>query len=547
MGNKRQKRLAAVLAGLCLTASAAAAWAGRYISGNYQQEAGKRTAEQEEAGKRTAEQEEAGKRTAEQGEAGKKTAEQQEAGKTDGDDRKVLSVTQLSDFFRQAAENIWGRKNLTGAEYASLTSLKISREERTVSYQLDHGYVQTMSYGEEMHIDLADLAVFTGLEWLSVDMPLEKGDLEGLESLFGVYADNPLEELAEIIPLPGKITEIGTKDRSGKKTLEALEAFPGLRYLSVDYGELEDISALLQFPGLQGLILETGNHLEDYGPLGQLTGLEWLRIKGRGLEKLDFLRGMKSLSSLSIEGSGVTDLEALDECGGIAFLSLIDNPGLEDYSVLGELQGLEELVLERAQGGKLPPFGKTDSLERLSVRGAWDLSGLKEALPFPGGLRSLEIHGISTEVDSLEALTQLSELSALILEDLRVDRGMEAIFAMPSLRVLHLDHCRFGVDMGRLPINEKLEILSLNGSTLEDTGQGTEISLSEHGELLGCFPGLRELYLESMGLDNVEFAVSLPLLEHLDVRGNDIASLAPLKGLKGIRTVWYGDGTVLFP
>ena len=61
MGNKRQKRLAAVLAGLCLAASAAAAWAGRYISGNYQQEAGKRTAEQEEAGKRTAEQEEAGK------------------------------------------------------------------------------------------------------------------------------------------------------------------------------------------------------------------------------------------------------------------------------------------------------------------------------------------------------------------------------------------------------------------------------------------------------------------------------------------------------
>ncbi len=484
-----------------------------------------------------------------------------------------------SAFFRQAAENIWEKdcQTITAEEYAELTALRIDTRKKTVSFQLNQGMVQTMLYGEETEMDTADLAVFTGLEWLSIDGKLHPGDLQGLDRLFGLYTGNTAGEMAELIPHPEAITELGIADEgiragngngTGEKNLDGITHFPNLRYLSVNYRALEDISALQNFPGLQGLMLEECDALDDYGPLASLVNLEWLKIASGSLEEIDFLSSMKRLDSLSIEGSRVKSLDELKECAGLTLLNLTGNSLLEDYSVIGQLGELEELTLEMGHGGKLPSFEQLTKLERLSLKDVDDLSPLKDAagvislsLERCSGsqlevvssmteLDTLKIHRFSTTVESLSPLTGLPKLTSLCLQDVAVKGNIEELFGIQSLKSLYLDGCRAGLDFAQLPVNGNLEVLSMNGiRILDDAGkdEASETELSEHYELFDCFPNLTELYLQSLGLDNIAFAEKLSHLQHLDIRDNPVISLKELQSLEEIRTVWYGGGTIVFP
>lgn len=496
-----------------------------------------------------------------------------------------------SDFFRQVAGNIWEKhfESITAEEIAELTSLQIDTSEKTVAFQLNHGAVQTMSYGEETEMDTADLSVFTGLEWISIDRKLNAGDLQGLERLFGVYTRNTVKEMADIIPHPELITELGIADEAtgqseqkgegrtegaertesaGEGTLDGTEYFPNLAYLTVDYRALEDISALVNFPALQGLMLEECDALTDYNPLLSLGNLEWLKIASNSLENIDFVSSMRRLTSLSIEGSRIKSLDVLQECSGLTLLNLTGNSMIEDYSVIGKLTELEELTLEMGHGGKLPSFEKLIKLERLSLKDVDDLSPLKDAgsvislfLDHCSGaqldavcamtnLDTLEIHRFSTTVDSLAPLAGLSKLTSLHLQDVTVNGNVEEIFGIPSLKSLCLDQCRVGIDFAQLPVNGNLEILSMNGiHIVSNPGEegAEEVRLSEHYELFDCFPNLTELYLKSLGLENIAFTEKLPRLQHLDIRDNPVTSLKELRNLKEIRTVWYGGGTIVFP
>ncbi len=504
------------------------------------------------------------------------------ASETEGDLKSAEAAGLSSDFFRQAAGNIWGKdyRSITAEEFAGLTSIRIDASEKTVSFQLNHGAVQSMSYGEEAEMDTADLAVFTGLEWISIDRKLNPGDLRGLDRLFGLYTRNTVKEMAAILPDPDAITELGIADETagsaapgsgeeaGEKNLDGIEYFPNLRYLSVDYRALEDTSALLNFPALQGLMLEECDALSDYSPLTKLVNLRWLKIASGSLENIDFVGSMGRLESLSIEGSRVKSLDVLKECAGLTLLNLTGNSMIEDYSVIGQLHGLEELTLEMGHGGKLPSFENLTGLERLSLKDVDDLSPLKdagsvislflehcsgaqlEAVSAMKELDTLEIHRFSTTVKSLNPLTELSKLTSLRLREVVVSGDVEEIFGISSLKSLYLDACRVGLDFAELPVNENLEVLSMSGLKLvgDPEGEGTEeISISEHYELFDCFPNLTELYLKSLGLEDIAFTLKLPRLQHLDIRDNPVTSLKELRKLKEIRTVWYGGGTICFP
>ncbi len=495
-----------------------------------------------------------------------------------------MSETKLpqSDFFQQAAGNIWEKDydSITAEEYAWLTSLQIDASEKTVAFQLNHGAVQIMSYGEESEMNTADLSVFTGLEWISVDRKLSPGDLQGLDRLSGLYTRNTVKEMADIIPYPEAITALGIADEisepaepgsgeeTGEKNLDGIELFPNLAYLSVDYRALEDISALVKFPALQGLMLEECDALTDYSPLLSLENLEWLKIVSDSLEDIYFVGSMGRLSSLDIEKSRVKSLDVLQECGGLTLLNLTGNSMIEDYSVVARLYELEELTLEMGHGGKLPSFEKLTRLERLSLKDVDDLSPLKdavsvislflehcsgaqlEAVSAMTELDTLEVRRFSTTVESLEPLTRLPKLTSLHLQDVAVNGNIEEVFGISSLISLCLDECRVGVNFARLPANENLESLSMNGiCIMSSPGEegAEEVRLAEHYELFDCFPNLTELSLRSLGLENIAFTEKLPRLQHLDIRDNPVTSLKELRNLEEIRTVWYGGGTIVFP
>ena len=473
-----------------------------------------------------------------------------------------------SDFFRQVAEAIWGKayRTITQEEYASLTALQINRDEQTLLYQLNNGETQSLTYQSDFGMDLADLACFTGLEWISVDDDLYQGDLDGLNHLYGVYAENTLGDLAGIIPHPENITELGAYDSIFERNLDRMAAFPNLLYLDLEYGSLEDISALSQYPDLRGLVLTDCDDVNDYSPLMNLTSLESLGIQSSQLKSIDFIRQMPGLTSLSIEDTQVSSLSALEACPGLIHLSLIDNYEINDYSPVSALTQLTDLTLEMNYEGTLPSLAALTQLQWLSVKYAGDLSPLKDAVNVTSlslescsgwelesitsmqGLNTLIINDFSSYVESLEPLTRLPNLAALSLEDTSVFGNIEEIFGIPTLQYLYLDDCQVGMNFDSLPANETLEVLSLSDITILNDptyNNGDEVSLSEHLDMFDQFPNLKELYLASLNLDSIDFVEKLPKLQYLDITDNNITSLKPLEALSDFQAVWCGRNTIL--
>lgn len=473
-----------------------------------------------------------------------------------------------SSFFCEVAEAVWGKpyRSISAEEYASLTALQIDRDEKSIYYQLNYGETQTLTYYSDIGMNLADLASFTGLEWLSLDADLNKGDLDGLNYLYGVYAENTISDLADIIPNPEYITEIGAEDSIFEHDLSGIESFPSLEYLYVDYGSLEDISALLQYPNLLSLTLIDCDSLNDYSPLMSLNSLESLTIASSQLKSIDFVNEMPSLTSLSVENSQISNINALGNCPGLEVLSLIDNYDIADYSIIGQLSELKDLTLEMSYDSVLPSFENLTQIEWLTVKNASDLTPLKDAVNVTylsladcagwelesitamQNLNTLIINDFRSYVESLEPLTRLPNLNALSLEDTSVFGNIEEIFGIPTLQYLYLDDCQVGIDFERMPVNETLEVLSLSEMTiLKDPtyNNGDEINLSEHYDMFDCFPNLTELYAASLRLDSIEFVSKLPRLQYLDITNNSVTSLKPLEALSDFQAVWCGQNTIL--
>lgn len=473
-----------------------------------------------------------------------------------------------SDFFRQASEAIWGKayRTITAEEYASLTALQLLRDDKILYYQLNHGETQSLTYQADTGMDLADLSSFTGLEWISVDDDLDSGDLDGLNQLYGVYSENTLGELADIIPHPENITEVGAYDSIFERNLDEITAFPNLLYLDLAYDSLEDISALSGFPDLQGLVLTDCDDINDYSPLMNLTSLETLGIQSTQLKSIDFIRQMPGLTSLSIEDTQISDLSALESCPGMTYLSLIDNYEIEDYSAVSQLTQLTDLTLEMNYGQMLPSLAGLGQLQQLSVKYAGDLTPLRDAVTVTSlslescsgweldaitamqDLNTLIIKDFSSYVDSVAPLTQLPNLTALSLEDTSIFGNVEELFGIPSLQYLYLDDCQVGMNFDALPDNEMLQVLSLSDiSILKDPtyNNGDEVPLSEHLDMFNHFPNLTELYLASLKLDDIAFVENLPRLQYLDITDNSVTSLKPLESLGDFRAVWCGQNTIL--
>ncbi len=472
-----------------------------------------------------------------------------------------------SSFFQEVAEAIWEKPydSVTPEEYSSLTAFQLSRDDKELYYQLNYGETMTLTYDNDIGMKLSDLAAFPGLEWISVDDDLSAGDLDGLERLYAVFSENTFKEYERIIPNPDNITSLGVCEDFFTDSLEGIEAFPNLLYLTVEYDSLSDISALNQFPSLLGLYLGECDDLTDYSPLMTLTSLQELTIESSQLKTIDFIRQMPGLTSLSITDSQIESLDALEACPGLTQLTLLDNYNVEDYGIVGELDQLTELTLGTSWGGSLPSFEKLSQLTYLSLKYIGDLSPLKDAthvtylaledcsgweldaLASMQELAVLSINDFSSYVESLEPLTHLPNLAALDLTGTSVFGNIEEIFSIPLVQ-LYLDDCQVGIDFDNIPDNTALQVLSMDDITiLKDPSynNGDQENLSDHYDLFDHFPNLNELYVSSCRLDSIEFVEKLPLLQYLDITNNNVTSLKPLEQLPDFRTVWCARNTIL--
>lgn len=474
-----------------------------------------------------------------------------------------------SQFFRSFIEAVYGKgyRVITAEEYAAITAFRLDRDRQLIYFQVNHGETQSLFYASDSGRKLSDLSCFPGLEWLYLeDDGLSANDLSGLDSLYGVYSENTLNELAEIIPHPENIVELGVEDSLFIKNLDGIESFPSLLYLTVDCGFLEDISALGSTPGLLGLTLTGCDRLTDYSPLMSMTRLESLSIESSQLKTIDFIKQMPNLTYLSIEDTQIKNIDALRSCPSLTYLKLYDNYSVEDYSVVGELTELTTLALGVTYDVILPSFEKLTSLSTLSMKGCHDLTPLKDAVNVTAlymeyctsqnlevitamqGLTTLSLNDFSYYTTSLEPLTRLPNLVALDISESNVFGNIEEIFGIPSLKYLYMDDCMVGIDFEALPANENLQVLSMcDTSILEDPSSydRTYIDISGHCDMFASFPNLSELYLASDNLDDIDFVTALPNLQYLDISNNNIVSLTPLLQLDNFRIVWCGQNSIL--
>lgn len=485
----------------------------------------------------------------------------------DASQEEMVSLPQ-SGFFRDLVEVIFDKpcSAITAQELDSILMLEISQEDQTIYYQLAGEDILSLTFTDSFGMELSDLKTFTGLQQLYLDDDLDKGDLDGLADLYYVYAENTIQEFAEILPYPEHITVLGVKDSVFEDSLEGIEAFPNLLYLAVDYRSLKDISALEQLPGLLGLSLAECDRLTDYSPLMTLTSIEQLSLDSSGLKSIDFIKNMPHLTQLSVEDTQISSLSALADCTELTVLSLLDNYDVEDYAVVGDLEKLTSLSISLGYGTALPSFQKLSSLEELYLENASDLSPLRDASSVTSlglkrcagweldaitsmqGLTALAIHDFSSYVESLEPLTRLPQLATLDLSNSHIFGNVEEVFGIPTLQALSLDECQIGLDFDAIHTNETLEFLSMNRlKILRDPtyNNGDMVALSEHYDMFDHFPGLTQLDIASNGIDSINFVEKLPALRYLDITDNSVTSLKPLETLPDFIMVWCKQNTIL--
>ena len=477
-----------------------------------------------------------------------------------------------SSFFQALAYAIWGKdyRTVSSGEYAQLTALEINRDDKEIYYQLNYGETMTLTYDSDMGRKLSDLSCFTGLEYFAIDDDLSRGDLDGLLNLHTLYAENSIKDYLDILPYPENIQVLSTEDSIFSSSLDGIEAFTGLQYLFVEYGALEDISALTRLPNLQGLSLTDCDRLTDFAPLMELTGLQELSIESAQLKTIDFISAMPGLTSLRVENSVITELDALADCPEITTLYLTGNYRIEDYTGLDALPGLVNLTLELNYSEQMPSFQNLGSLNQLTLKNANDLSLLRnapnvtylclercagwelEAITAMQELVTLEIHDFGSATESLEPLTRLPKLEALDLSGTDVFGSVNEIFGIQSLYYLDLSDCRIALDFDALPTNESLECLLLDNVSITDAGaedydrwNRQPVKLSEHYDMFRHFPNLTDLYLKATEIDSLAFVESLPKLQYLDITDNYVTSLKPLAALPDFQTVWCAGNTIL--
>ena len=493
-----------------------------------------------------------------------------ESGGKPGDRADRYTYMPQTYFFQALSSVIFNKDvaDITEEEFSRLTALEIDFDNYEIYYELDQEDGRYLTFDDSFDIYLDDLRYFPGLEVISlIGKGLKSGDLNGLENLNTVYAENTISELANIVPYPENITAISVYDTIMEHSLTGIQKFPNLEYLTVQYYGLSDISALKEMPDLLGLALIDCDRLTDFSPLMKMTGLERLSIDSPQLKTIDFINVMPNLTYLSIEGSNIPDIKAIANCPNLTNLYLIDNSFVNDYSIVEDLVNLTDLTIHKNTHAPIPSFEKLTQLERVSIKNLWE-----HELPLVTAASNINQLYLENNYDDynlelladlpltwlamvdcsitgdhpLEFLTRMPELSYLDLTETYVFGNIEDIFGIPALEYLYLKEATGVIDFDRLPSNENLLVLDVSGLDIKTDAWGDGYyDMKDHYDMFAKYPNVEYLYAASLGLDSIEFVNNMPNLQYLNIIDNNVTSLKPLENLSYFHTVLCGENSIL--
>jgi hypothetical protein len=209
------------------------------------------------------------------------------------------------------------------------------------------------------------------------------------------------------------------------------------------------------------------------GPIYKIDLLRTFEIdaSGRGIENIEGLQHFSNLSVLNLEGNTLSNISALSELSKLVDLNLSDNY-VFDLTPLSSLNSMRELDLSKNQIEDLWPLNNLHALEKLNLRenrftNIEPLSSLTQ-------LTYLNLHS-NTKIDSIRPIANLIRLETLILQNVPVEKDIDALQFMTALKRLDLRNCGI-ID------TQILGGLMATGALQDDTESGlsAEVNLLEN-------------------------------------------------------------------
>ena len=253
--------------------------------------------------------------------------------------------------------------------------------------------------------------------------------------------------------------------------LSDLSAFSACRNLTFMHvtARVSDLSQVNEIPNLYALDI-----IDDYDG-GCLKSLEGF--------------APKQLKSLQLISENITDISGLENCSGLTKLE-INTPILRDFSTIGELKNIEELIIDHCDRcTDLSCLSSCDKLKSIHLQDLWNLNGDLSCLSSCSRLENIELFCRLNSLDFLKGINHKNRISLGFCDSELTDfdgltafsefnklhvnlSGRSYSLVLPylknaSVRDLELYECR-DADLNELPkVLNKLEIKGGNLTSLE--------------------------------------------------------------------------------
>jgi len=397
--------------------------------------------------------------------------------------------------------------------------------------------------------------------------------LQSVEHLLIAIDPNATDEVLAQIAQMHTLTSLGIVNTEAAIDVEPLGSLPALKSLLLATKTRQNtLHNLARFPALRSLALNLSG-ATDTEALADLSQVEKLLLTGAEELDLSFLRQMSRLISLLAEDAELTpilpdlvnlqtlairfahpSLELLVPLAQLRSLTLT-KAALQDFSHLGSLKNLEQLVLAHGSIGDLSTLPPHQSLRFLNLSSNpivlpqrdFELPGLKHLeweahhqsrLPhasFLAGCHELETLNLSGHAfEDAEFVRSLGNLRSLNLAGNYLT-NLEVLEDLPNLAVVDVSRNRL-TRVSPLASNASLSSLNVAANLLEDVqALGTLTRLEDMNidgtgtSDLSFVKRLKQLYRLSAADNRLRHAEALLELPHLavaDLSNNQIASVS---------------------
>lgn len=380
--------------------------------------------------------------------------------------------------------------------------------------------IKKWTYRTKMVSWPSDYTMFTGLTRIdntdAVWLSLVKFSPDSRISY--VDTDDRLDTVANVLnPEYVKVLHIGIMGNN----LQDIGRFKNLEELDVDTNlssKEADISGISQCSQLKSLRLRCGEGYKGLENLKDLKGLKSLYIDKMPASEWGFLKELPQLEELSIYTGEDADLSALEHLSNLKKVNFLDQCYILPEE-LEKLRGVEDLTIAVNQEACLEILGSFDSLKALDVH--------------------MAIHEYQVPVD-VSPLAGLKGLEKLYMDNFWGCQytGVEQLLNLPELKIFRLGQgagsdAELLMDMGTFSKSQVLEELGMINCTVTDMVTGEQQDFGFVAE----FPGLKRLYLDECGLEDISFVSGLKDLRACSLMGNDIMDLSPLLECKRLGMV----------